>query len=62
MVLLAFMPPGLKDTSSSSSEEEGVGDDDKEEDHRLWGVASRFDDKGDGSISDINALLGSHWF
>jgi len=64
MFFLAFMPPGLKDSSSSSSssnygEEKGTG---AADDERLWGVAACFNDRGDDSIDDINALLGSHWF
>jgi hypothetical protein len=31
------------------------------DDGRLWGVAKRFNDHGDGSIDEINLLLGSPW-
>jgi len=53
MLLLAFMPPGLRD----KSDDEPV----PTVDRRLFGVARRFNDRGDESIEDINALLGSRW-
>jgi len=31
------------------------------DDDRFFGVAKRFNDHGDGSIDEINLLLGSSW-
>ena len=52
LLLLAFFPPGLRDATNSKAMP----------DQRLWGVAQRFNDRGDDSIEEINELLGSHWF
>ena len=63
LLLLAFVPPGLRDASTYSASGPGGGRGLPEApDGRLFGVARRFNDKGDDSIEDINRLLGSQWF
>jgi hypothetical protein len=59
MLLLAFMPPGLKDIGLDDDRESGGN----YFETNMWSnVVSRFHDKGDDSIDDINDLLGSRWF